>query len=121
MPAHRASLALGESSSLLTHGPAHNAAAEISKVSMGLAKSRAAALMDSLSEVEALEQQQLRLQRLREAQSEAQKASHSTKKPERGADGWQSVGETRLYALLDIHQAGKLWPFIPTHHSVFYG
>ncbi len=62
---------------------ARNAAAEISKASMNLARTEAEALSRPGSEVELLEQQQLRLRELRQAQQAARQTAQSLQKPAR--------------------------------------
>ena len=74
----RASQLLGEEPD---KQPLRNAAAEISKASMQLARTEAQSLSRPGSEVEILEQQQRRLRELRQAQQAARRAAQSTQKP----------------------------------------
>lgn len=79
---------LGEKSRLPSgKGPSHNAAAEISKVSMAVASNKALALKASLTEMEVLEEQQRRLREQRDAQRRAQVLAQSALKPDRKTNG----------------------------------
>jgi hypothetical protein len=60
-----------------------NTAAEISKLSMKVARDKAEALMTDTSELEQLERQQRKLRELREHQQQAQQAAQSAAKPRR--------------------------------------
>ena len=89
----RASQVLGEGSG---KQPQRNAAAEISRASMQLARTEAEALSRPGSEVEILEEQQRRLMQERQARQAARQVAQSTQKPGRKAADARSVGTKHI-------------------------
>ena len=77
-----------------------NAAAEISRASMQLARTEAKALSRPGSELEILEQQQCRLREMRQARQAAWQAAQSTQKPGKRAVHGQPAGMKHILRLI---------------------
>lgn len=71
---------------------------------MDLARNKAAALASGKSEVEALEEQQRRLQGLREAKRDSLQTGQSTRKSDWNTNGWRTAGvdTCRLYCACNL-------------------